>query len=127
MRKPPTPSERIRLTISVTADTHDAFHHYAEAAGVSIGRAMGDWLGEQLSAVTFAALRFEEAREEAMEAPRSIARAVPGLAEAEAAAVAPGGRVARLAPAALPAPPRPVIRGGKSPGKTLPTTRPGRT
>jgi hypothetical protein len=109
-----TPPLRIRVTVSVTPETLEAFQHFAQCAGVSVGRAMGDWLGEQLNAVTFAALRFEEAREEAMEAPRAIARAVPGVHQLRQRQAAPGAPEAPR-PAAAGSPPRPVIRGGNSP------------
>ena len=102
MKKPPVPPTRIRLTITVTPDVHEAFQHYAAASGMSIGRAMGDWLGEQVSAVTYAALKFEEVRE----APGAIALQLVGGASA--------GGPARPA-AAGGSPPRPVIRGGNSP------------
>ena len=106
MKKPPTP-ERIRLTITVNADTHEAFQHYADAAGMSIGRAMGDWLGEQLAAVTFAALKFEEIRE----APRQIAdQLLPAGATEAGTGRPPSGDVRAL-------PPRRVIRGGNSTGR----------
>lgn len=99
MRKPPSP--RIRLTITVTPETHEAFQHYAEAAGTSIGRAMGDWLGDQLSAVTYVALQMEHVRE----APGEIASQLVPQAEAAGRRAAPGSNK----------PPRPVIRGGNSP------------
>lgn len=105
MKKPPSP-DRVRLTITVSLDTHEAFQHYADAAGVSIGRAMGDWLGEQLHAVTHAALRFEEIRE----APRQIADQLLPAA----------GRAVRGRPTAADEdpPPRRVIRGGNSAGRS---------
>ena len=108
MKTPPSPRRslveppRVRVTVPVSAETLEAFQHYAAASGMSVGRAMGDWLGEQVSAVTYAALRFEEVRE----APGAIALQLVGGASAGGAArpAAAGG-----------SPPRPVIRGGKSP------------
>jgi hypothetical protein len=109
--KAPPPS-RLRVTVSVTPETLAVFQHYAEASGVSVGRAMGDWLGEQLSAVQFAALRFEEVRTEVQEAPRLIAEQLTPEGSRQAAASAGArspGAAARYSP------PRPVIRGGNSP------------
>ena len=103
---PSSTAERVRVTVPVTHDTLEAFRHYADLAGVSVGRAMADWLGEQLDAVTWQALRFEELRDEMRETPRAIAEAV----------AAGGGRQADARPGAAGSPPRPVIRGGKSRG-----------
>jgi hypothetical protein len=100
MKKPPSP-QRIRLTITVTQETHEAFQHYAEASGTSIGRAMGDWLGDQVSAVTYVALQMEQVRE----APGEIALQLVPRAEAAGRPAAPAANK----------PPRPVIRGGNSP------------
>jgi hypothetical protein len=114
MNKPPSPSARVRVTVPVTHETLEAFQHLAESSGVSVGRAMGDWLSDQLSAVTWAALRYEEVRDELREAPRSIAHAVAvGASDADGGRIERPARAADRPPAA--SPPRPVIRGGNSP------------
>jgi hypothetical protein len=107
---------RVRVTVPVTTETLEAFQHYADSAGISVGRAMADWLAEQLNAVTYAALRLEEVREEIREAPRAVARAVVPEQLQEAAG-RPGGPRSRGSPGRPQAglPPRPVIRGGNSP------------
>jgi hypothetical protein len=61
MKTPPSP-ERIRLTISVTPEVHSAFSRLAAASNMSIGRAMGEWLGDNLEAVGYFAEKVEEAR-----------------------------------------------------------------
>ena len=102
------PSQRVRVTVPVTPDTLEAFQHYADAAGISVGRAMGDWLRDQVSAVTYVAVQLEAVHE----APREIAlQLVPAAARMDAESA--GERPA--AAAAGPEAPRPVIRGGKSP------------
>lgn len=66
----PEVSERIRLTISVTPEVHAAFQRLAAAGGRSVGRSMGDWLGDTLDAVEFMAEKLEQARQ----APRLVAQ-----------------------------------------------------
>ena len=134
MAKPPSPStERIRLTISVTPEVHAAFQRMAEVSGMSIGRAMGEWLGDTLEGVEFITGQLAKARE----APRQVVKEMrqgllgmidesdqlladlrSGKAKLPPTATPGGGRGAPPAAAAAGASPRPVIRGGKSPGKT---------
>jgi len=120
----PSSSDRVRLTITVTREVHAAFTKLASASGMSLGRAMGEWLSDTLDAVQYTAQKVEEARV----APRLVAREMHAYAlglvdetgailesvRAKAAA-SPGKRSAGEA-AASPAP-RPVIRGVKSPGQ----------
>lgn len=125
-----TSKERIRLTITVTPEVHAAFQRMADVSGMSIGRAMGDWLGDTLEGVEFVTGQLVKARE----APRQVAKEMRqmllgGLDQADelladlrsgklkVPAAADGARSAPRPAAAAPAP-RLVIRGGKSPGKT---------
>lgn len=119
MTSTPTP-ERVRLTISVTPEVHAAFTRLSKASSIPIGRAMGEWLADTLEAVQFTAKKVEEART----APRMVMREMHayalGMAD-ETQAVLQGLRegkqsASKAAPSrAAPFPPRPVIRGGKSP------------
>lgn len=61
MTSTPSP-ERVRLTISVTPEVHATFQRLASASSMSIGRAMGEWLGDTLEAVEFTASKVEQAR-----------------------------------------------------------------
>ena len=54
--------ERVRLTISVTPEVHAVFQRLAGASGMSLSRAMGEWLGDTLEAVEFTASKVEQAR-----------------------------------------------------------------
>jgi predicted translin family RNA/ssDNA-binding protein len=55
-------SQNIRLTITVTPEVHEAFQRFAKAAGMSLGRAMGEWLGDTVEAAEFTATKMEQAR-----------------------------------------------------------------
>ena len=131
MASTPTPSqdaERIRLTITVTPEVHAAFSKLAAASGMSLGRAMGDWLEDTLDAVKYTADLVEKARA----APKMVMREVHayalGLADETGSLMeklraegrsARGGSGRSAPPLTSPAAPspRPVIRGGKSPSK----------
>lgn len=120
-----TPPPKIRLTITVTPEVHEAFSRLAKASGMSLGRAMGEWLADTLDVVQYTAGKVEEARI----APRLVAQemhayalgmvdetsAVLQAVREKASAVAAGKRSA--AATADASSPRPVIRGVKSPKK----------
>ena len=63
-------SPRIRLTITVSPETHAAYTRLADSTNMSLGRAMGDWLGETSDAAQAAA----EIMERAKDAPRDAIR-----------------------------------------------------
>lgn len=133
MTSTPSPAtEPVRLSITVTPEVHAAFRRLADASGMSMGKAMGEWLGDTLEAVEFMAEKMEQARA----APRMVMQEMHayalGLADetqqlleqvrkkgAEGRASAGGARTRAHRPPSEPASPRPVIRGGKShTGKT---------
>jgi hypothetical protein len=133
MTKPPSPN--IRLTITVTPEVHEAFQRMAAASSLSIGRCMGEWLGDTLEGVQFVTAKMVEARQ----APRQVAKELRQMALGSVdladdllndirqgklrfdKPVAATERDALAAPdQSAPPAPRPVIRGGKSGGKTLP-------
>lgn len=132
MKQTPTP-ERIRLTITVDPEVHEAFQHMAQASSMSIGRCMGEWLSDTVDGARFVTAQLVKARE----APRQVVKEIrqmalgsvdladevlsdlrsgklqgvarqPGSPRASGAAERPG----------TPLPPRSVIRGGKSPNTT---------
>lgn len=122
MTSTPSP-QNVRLTITVTPEVHETFQRFAKAAGMSLGRAMGEWLADTLDGAQFVAEKMEQARA----APKVVAREMHayalGLADETGALMEKvrqegvrARRDARSAPA-VPAdpPPRLVIRGGKSP------------
>lgn len=63
-------ADRIRLTITVTPEVHEVFQRMSEASGMSLGRVMGEWLGDTMEGAQFVALKMEQARK----APRVLMR-----------------------------------------------------
>ena len=55
-------AERIRFTVSVDPEVHAAFVEMADAAGQSLSKAVGDWLGDTTDAARFVANQLREAR-----------------------------------------------------------------
>jgi hypothetical protein len=131
MKNPPIPPDRIRLTIAVTPEVHAAFQRMADATGISLSRAMGDWLADTIEGAQLLTLQLEKARAAPKVAIREMQASLSGLHEEMGQLLddirtgkrqlPPGvaGRDARSAHgAAAPEAPRLVIRGGNSPGKT---------
>lgn len=111
-------TERVRLTISVTPEVHAAFTRLAAASGMSLSRAMGEWLQDTLEAVQFTAEKVEQARA----APRLVMREMHAYAQGLAdetglllERVRKEGAAGKRS-AAAPSPP-PSNTGGKPPVK----------
>lgn len=81
MSSAPTPTDRIRLTISVSPEVHETFTRLANAGSMSISRAMGDWLGDTLDAAEFMASKMEEARAAPKKVMRELHAYALGLAD----------------------------------------------
>lgn len=69
-------TERIRLTITVTPEVHETFSRMADAAGLSLGRCMGDWLSDTLDGAQFVAQKMAEAKK----MPRTVMREFQAMA-----------------------------------------------
>jgi phage tail tape-measure protein len=132
MNSPPTP-QNVRLTISVTPEVHATFTRLANASGMSLGRAMGEWLGDTIDAADYLAQTVEKARE----APKLVARELHayalGLADETGTLMAElrnrgrtEGRGAAVRPVSVPkAIPPSGNTGGKGPKSTTkPSGRP---
>lgn len=65
-------TERIRLTVSITPETHEVFSRIAAAHSTSLGRAIGDWLSDTHEGAAFVAGKVEEARRSPKTAMRSF-------------------------------------------------------
>lgn len=127
-------TDRIRLTITVTPEVHETFSRMADAAGISLGRCMGDWLADTLDGAQFVAQKMEEAKRMPKTVMREMQAMAAGLHEAISEEVGRGGGRAGGLAARAPgktadiaaeliersrgkAPPS-SNTGGKSPGKT---------
>ena len=118
-------SERIRLTITVTPEVRDVFARMADTAGMSLGKCMGEWLGDTIEGAQFVAQKMEDARK----APRVVMREMQafsrGLVDevdrhaAEMRQERPGTDAKRQAQASrVAAIPPSSHTGGKPPSKT---------
>jgi len=98
-------SERIRLTISVSPEVHAVFSRMADAAGISLGKCMGEWLADTSEGAQFVADKMEQARK----APRVVMREMKAFARGmvdEVDAAAAEVRAAGNASAARTRPPK---------------------
>lgn len=118
-------TEKIRLTITVSAEVHDTFSRMAAASGTSLGRTMGEWLGDTREAAEAMAAMLEKARQAPKAAMREMHSYALGLTDVtsellDRIRVMEGRPQSVQAGGPAPAeagplnPPRPVIRGGKS-------------
>lgn len=115
-------TERVRFTIAVDPEVYDAFAGLAHASGVSMSRCIGDWLRDTAEAAQITTVRVNEVRMSHQEIHRlyldSTAREVERLM---AGGMKTWGKATLSGhPPGSPhhtatRPPRPVIRGGKSP------------
>jgi hypothetical protein len=69
-------AERIRTTISVDPEVLQVFRTMADAAGLSLSRCMGDWLGDTVDGAQFVAQKMQEARR----APVTVMREMQAFA-----------------------------------------------
>jgi hypothetical protein len=105
MTSTPT-QEHIRLTITVTPEVHATFQRFAKAAGMSLGRAMGEWLGDTLEGAELLASQLERVRASPKAAIREMNAFALGLADETGdlmKKISEEGRLARLDANASPA------------------------
>ncbi len=118
-------AERIRTTISVDAEVLEVFRGMAEAAGLSVGRCMGDWLGDTVDGAQFVAQKMQEARRAPVTVMREMQSMAHGLSsQAEDALVGIRARAkaerAGSMPQALGAPQRPSNAPSSNTGRNYP-------
>jgi hypothetical protein len=120
MASPPPPTtERIRLTISVTPETHAIFVSMAEASGQSLGRCIGDWLEDTAEGAQFVAKKMVEARA----APKTVMREMHSFAQGLLSEVAQAQENMRLGAGAAALPGRLAPPSSNTGGK-VPRTSP---
>lgn len=93
-----TTSDSIRLTITVTPEVHATFQRFAKASGMSLGRAMGEWLGDTLEGAELLASQMERARAAPKAAIREMHAFALGLTDETGALmrkISEEGRAAR--------------------------------
>lgn len=117
--------ERVRFTIAVDGDVHDAFAGLAHSRGVSLSRCIGDWLRDTAEGAQMVTIKINEVRRSPTDAVQAFLRdaIVPGMAEVVRknphmfpAAVNPQGSRTAGTSAGAHVPPS-SNTGGKSPGK----------
>jgi len=57
-----TPPPSIRITVAVSPEVHEAFKRLSKAGGMSLSRAVGEWLADTVEAAEFMATKMEQAR-----------------------------------------------------------------
>jgi hypothetical protein len=71
-----TKQKTIRVTVPVTPQVQEVFKRLSDASGVSMGRAMGDWLADTSDAAIAMADLMEKARQQ----PKLVASQLHGYA-----------------------------------------------
>lgn len=126
-------NDRIRTTISITPEAHAVFKRMAEAANMSVSRAMGEWLSDTADAAEMIVLKMEEAKKAPMRVMRELQAMMAGISDEVASDIVKvrksGSSAAGLVPASasrafalkapssntgLKSPPKIKSRGSKS-------------
>lgn len=76
-----TPHTKTRVTVPVTAEVHETFKRLAEVSGVSVGKAMGEWLQDTMEAAQAMADMMEKARLQPKLALREMQAYTLGLSD----------------------------------------------
>lgn len=76
-----TTPTKLRVTVPVTAEVQETFKRLAEASGVSVGKAMGEWLADTMEAAVAMADLMEKAREQPKLAMRELHGYALGLTD----------------------------------------------
>src|SRR5690606_29055188 len=76
MRMTEAKPKTIRVTVPVAPEVQEVFRRLSEASGMSVGKAMGDWLSD----TSEAAIAMAELMEKAREQPKLVARQLHGYA-----------------------------------------------
>jgi hypothetical protein len=77
--RPPTMTERVRTTISLTPEALEIFKRMAAAGNMSVSRCMGDWLTDTSDAAEMIASKMEDARRAPLRVMRELRAMVSGM------------------------------------------------
>jgi hypothetical protein len=116
-----TPSPNVRLTITVTPEVHATFQRLATAGGMSLSKAMGEWLADTVEAAEFTATKMEQARAAPKIVMREMHAYALGLADETGQLMdqlREKGRADRAAAGPSATIPPPSNTGGKGPKST---------
>jgi hypothetical protein len=69
---PPTMTQRIRTTISLSPDVHEIFKRMSDVSGLSVSRCMGDWLAETADGAQHVSLQLQRAKEASLDGIRQL-------------------------------------------------------
>lgn len=72
-------TDRIRTTISLDPEVHEIFKRMAEASGMSVSRAMGEWLADTAEGAELVVSKMVEARKAPMVVMREMHAMTKGL------------------------------------------------
>jgi hypothetical protein len=92
-------SAKVRVTVPVTVETLELFKRLAAVQGSSVGKAMGEWLGDTGEAVESMTKLLADARRSPVKAARQLSAYASGLVDltdgllADFAVKAPEGKV----------------------------------
>ena len=65
-------SENIRTTVPVKPEVHAAFKRLADVQGVSLGRAIGDWLSDTFEAAEMVTAKMQKAKSDPVRVIREL-------------------------------------------------------
>lgn len=76
-----TPTQNIRLTITVTPEVHAVYQRLAASTSSSLGKTMGEWLESTIEGAQFMAGKMEQARSTPALVMREIHAYAQGVAD----------------------------------------------
>ena len=76
-----TPTQNIRLKITVTPEVHAVYQRLAESTGTSLGKTMGEWLESTIEGAEYMAGKMQEARTAPQRVMREIHAYAQGVAD----------------------------------------------
>jgi hypothetical protein len=78
---PPPKPKTVRVSVPVTAEVHEVYSRLAASTSASLGKTMGEWLGDTIEAAQFMASKMEEARAAPQVVMREMHAYALGLAD----------------------------------------------
>lgn len=76
-----TPTQNVRLTITVTPEVHAVYQRLADSTSTSLGKTMGEWLESTIEGAQYMAGQMEQARAAPQRVMREIHAYALGVAD----------------------------------------------